>query len=162
MKYVKLTHRLFVPSDTIAIEFVDYDTNDETFDMCAKILLEENERKYEEQIDKLESTLSMIEAQCSQIQSEREELARRTPFFLRLGSKTYKRERRQLLAKLYIYRSHHIVRCRELDKLENDLEARTYEDYSALKRLLNEMGYSLSSESQKGESSITVEVWHKQ
>lgn len=32
MKYVKLTHRLFEPLDTIAIEFVDYDTNDEMFD----------------------------------------------------------------------------------------------------------------------------------
>lgn len=47
MKYVKLTHRLFVPDDTFAIEFVDYETDDETFDKCAKILLEENERRHE-------------------------------------------------------------------------------------------------------------------
>lgn len=162
MKYVKLTHRLFEPLDTIAIEFVDYDTNDEMFDTCAKVLLEENERKYDEQIDKIQSKLIAIQAECCRIQIERDELEGRTPFFLRLGSKTYKRERRKLLAKLYVYHSHHIVRCRELDKIENDLEARTFEDYSTLKRLLKDMGYTLSSESQKGESSITVEVWHKQ
>ena len=162
MKYVKLTHRLFEPLDTIAIEFVDYDTNDEMFDTCAKVLLEENERKYDEQIDKIQSKLIAIQAECCRIQIERDELEGRTPFFLRLGSKTYKRERRKLLAKLYVYHSHHIVRCRELDKIENDLEARTFEDYSTLKRLLKDMGYTLSSESQKGESSITIEVWHKQ
>lgn len=162
MKYVKLTHRLFEPLDTIAIEFVDYDTNDEMFDTCAKVLLEENERKYDEQIDKIQSKLIAIQAECCRIQIERDELEGRTPFFLRLGSKTYKRERRKLPAKLYVYHSHHIVRCRELDKIENDLEARTFEDYSTLKRLLKDMGYTLSSESQKGESSITVEVWYKQ
>lgn len=162
MKYVKLTHRLFEPLDTIAIEFVDYDTNDEMFDTCAKVLLEENERKYDEQIDKIQSKLIAIQAECCRIQIERDELEGRTPFFLRLGSKTYKRERRKLLAKLYVYHSHHIVRCRELDKIENDLEAGTFEDYSTLKRLLKDMGYSLTSESQKGNSSITIEVWHKQ
>lgn len=162
MKYVKLTHRLFVPDDTFAIEFVDYETDDETFDKCAKILLEENERRHEEQINKIKTMLIAIQDKCCQIEKERDELEGRTPFFLRLGSKTYKRERRKLLAKLYVYHSHHIVRCRELDKIENDLEARTFEDYSTLKRLLKDMGYSLTSELQKGNSSITVEVWQKE
>lgn len=68
----------------------------------------------------------------------------------------------KLLAKLYVLRYHHLMRCRELSEIEDDLEARTFEDYSTLKRLLKDMGYSLTSESQKGESSITIEVWHKQ
>lgn len=54
------------------------------------------------------------------------------------------------------------MQCQELHKIEDDLEAQTYEDYSTLKQVLKGMGYTLSSESQKGESSITVEVWHKQ
>lgn len=41
MKYVKLTHRLVIPDDTFAIEFVDYESNDEMFDTCAKVLIEE-------------------------------------------------------------------------------------------------------------------------
>lgn len=41
MKYVKLTHRLFVPSDTIAIEFVEFDTDDEVFNQRATASLEE-------------------------------------------------------------------------------------------------------------------------
>ena len=45
MKYVKLTHRLFVPPDKIAIEFVEFESNDETFDMRAKVLMEENEKR---------------------------------------------------------------------------------------------------------------------
>lgn len=142
MKYVKLTHRLFEPLDTIAIEFVDYDTNDE--------------------INKIKTILIAIQDKCCEIEKERDELEGRTPFFLRLGSKTYKRERRKLLAKLYVLRYHHLMRCRELSEIEDDLEARTFEDYSTLKRLLKDMGYSLTSESQKGESSITIEVWHKQ
>jgi len=162
MKYVKLTHRLFEPLDTIAIEFVDYDTNDEMFDTCAKVLIEENEHKHEKQINKIKTILIAIQDKCCEIEKERDELEGRTPFFLRLGSKTYKRERRKLLAKLYVLRYHHLMRCRELSEIEDDLEARTFEDYSTLKRLLKDMGYSLTSESQKGESSITIEVWHKQ
>lgn len=162
MKYVKLTHRLFVPLDTIAIEFVDYDTNDEMFNQCAKVLLEENERRHEEQIDKLESKLIAIQAECCRIQKERDELVCRTPFFLRLGSKEYKNALNRLNEQLFAQCEKHEMQCEELHKIQDDLEARTYDDYSALKRLLKEMGYSLSSESQKGESSITVEVWYKQ
>lgn len=80
MKYVKLTHRLFVPPDTIAIEFVDYDTNDEMFNQCATVRLNANERKHEEQIDKIQSKLIAIQAKCCRIQIERDELVCRTPF----------------------------------------------------------------------------------
>ena len=73
MKYVKLTHRLFVPDDTFAIEFVDYETDDETFDKCAKILLEENERRHEEKINKLESKLMITQARRDQTESDRNE-----------------------------------------------------------------------------------------
>ena len=73
MKYVKLTRRLFVPDDTIAIEFVDFESNDEVFDMCAKVLLEENERRHEEYINELESKLMIIQAECCRIQIERDE-----------------------------------------------------------------------------------------
>lgn len=41
MKYVKLTHRLFVPPDTIAIEFVEFESNDEVFNQRATASLEE-------------------------------------------------------------------------------------------------------------------------
>lgn len=87
MKYVKLTHRLFEPLDTIAIEFVDYDTNDEMFDTCAKVLIEENEHKHEKQINKIKTMLIAIQDKCCEIEKERDELEGRTPFFLRLGSK---------------------------------------------------------------------------
>lgn len=90
MKYVKLTHRLFVPDDTIAIEFVDYESNDETFEQRATALLEEKEKEREKQIDKIESKLITMQAECCRIQIERDELVRRTPFFLRFGSKQYK------------------------------------------------------------------------
>lgn len=163
MKYVKLTHRLFVPSDTIAIEFVDYDTNDEMFDMCAKVLLEENERRHEEYINKLESKLMIIQARRDQTESERNELVRRTPFFLRLGSKLYRHEiKKKLNLQLSDHRYQHALQLREINEMRENLEATVFEDYSALKRLLKEMGYSLTSELQKGNSSITIEVWHKQ
>lgn len=71
MKYVKLTHRLIVPDDTFAIEFVDYESNDEVFDMCAKVLLEENERRHEEYLNELESKLMIIQARRDQTESER-------------------------------------------------------------------------------------------
>lgn len=162
MKYVKLTHRLFEPLDTLAIEFVDYDTNDEAFDMCAKVLLEENERRHEEQINNLESKLMVIQARRDQTESERNELVRRTPFFLRLGSKLYRHEIEKLNLQLSDHRYQHALQLREINEMRENLEARVFEDYSALKRLLKEMGYSLTSELQKGNSSIAIEVWHKQ
>lgn len=162
MKYVKLEHRLFVPEETIAIEFVDYESNDETFDMRAKVLLEENERKYDEQIDGIKSKLIAIQAECCRIQIERDKLVCRTPFFLRLGSKKYKSAFNRLNEQLSAQRQKHELQCQEKHKIEDDLEARTFEDYSTLKRLLKDTGYSLISDSQKGESRITVEVWHKQ
>ena len=162
MKYVKLTHRLFVPLDTIAIEFVDYDTNDEMFNQGATVMLNENERRHEEQVDKIHSKLIAIQAECCRIQIERDELVCRTPFFLRICSEEYKNALNRLNEQLSAQCQKHEMQCEELHKIEDDLEARTYEDYSTLKRLLKEMGYSLSSASQKGESSITVEVWHKQ
>ena len=69
MMYVKLTHRLFVPSDTIAIEFVDYESNDKMFNQCATASLEENEKEREEQIDKIQSKLIAIQAECCRIQN---------------------------------------------------------------------------------------------
>ena len=162
MKYVKLTHRLFVPPDTIAIEFVDFESNDEVFNQRATASLEENEKEREEQIDKIESKLIAIQAECCRIQIERDELVCRTPFFLRLGSKEYKNALNRLNEQLSAQCEKHEMQCEELHKMQDDLEARTYDDYSALKRLLKEMGYTLSGESQKGNSSITIEVWHKQ
>ena len=161
MKYVKLTHRLFVPSDTIAIEFVDYESNDEMFNQCATASLEENEKEREEQIDKIESKLIAIQAECCRIQIERDELIHRTPFFLRLGSKEYKSELNRLNEQLSKQCQKHELQCQEKHKIEH-LEDRTYEAYSTLKILLKDMGYSLTSESQKSGTSITVEVWHKE
>lgn len=161
MKYVKLTHRLFVPLDTIAIEFVDYDTNDEIFNQRAKVMLNENEKEREEQIDKINSKLIAIQAECCRIQTERDELVRKTPFFLRVASKEYKSALNRLNEQLSEQCQKHELQCQEKHKIE-DLEARTYEDYSTLKILLKDMGYSLTSESQKSGTSITVEVWHKQ
>lgn len=162
MKYIKLTHRLFVPPDTIAIEFVDYDTNDEMFNQCATVRLNANERKHEEQIDKIQSKLIAIQAKCCRIQIERDELVCRTPFFLRIASKEYKSALNRLNEQLSTQRQKHEMQCEELHKVRDDLEAQTYEDYSTLKHLLKDMGYTLSGESQKGDSSITIEVWHKQ
>lgn len=162
MKYVKLTHRLFVPPDTIAIEFVEFDTDDEVFNQRATASLEENEKEREEQIDEIESKLIAIQAECCRIQIERDELVCRTPFFLRLGSKEYKNALNRLNEQLSAQCQNHEMQCQELHKVRDDLESQTYEDYSTLKRLLKDMGYTLSSESQKGDSSITVEVWHKQ
>lgn len=162
MKYVKLTHRLFVPDDTLAIEFVDYESNDEMFNQCATASLEENEKEREEQIDKIQSKLIAIQAECCRIQIERDKLVCRTPFFLRLCSKEYENAFNRLNEQLSTQCQKHEMQCQELHKVRDDLEAQTYDDYSALKRLLKEMGYLLSSESQKGESSITIEVWHKQ
>ena len=162
MKYIKLTHRLFVPDDTIAIEFVDFESNDEVFDMCAKVLLEENERRHEEYINELESKLMIIQARRDQTESERNELVRRTPFFLRLGSKLYRHEIEKLNLQLSDHRYQHALQLRGINEMRENLEARVFEDYSTLKRLLKEMGYTLSSESRKGGTSITVEVWHKQ
>lgn len=162
MKYVKLTHRLFVPSDTIAIEFVDYESNDEMFNQCATASLEENEKEREEQIDKIQSKLIAIQAECCRIQIERDELVCRTPFFLRIASKEYKSALSRLNEQLSAQCQKHEIKCQELHKVRDDLEAQTFEDYYTLKHLLKDMGYTLSSVSQKGESSITVEVWHKQ
>ena len=162
MKYVKLTHRLFVPDDTFAIEFVDYETDDETFDTCAKVLIEENERKHEKQINKIKTMLIAIQDKCCEIEKERDELEGRTPFFLRIASKEYKSALNRLNEQLSTQRQKHEMQCEELHKVRDDLEAQTYEDYSTLKHLLKDMGYTLSGESQKGDSSITVEVWHKQ
>lgn len=162
MKYVKLTHRLFVPDDTFAIEFVDYETDDETFDKCAKILSEENERRHEEQINKIKTMLIAIQDKCCQIEKERDELEGRTPFFLRLGSKLYRHEIEKLNLQLSDHRYQHALHLRGINEMRENLEARVFEDYSALKRLLKEMGYSLTSELQKGNSSITVEVWQKE
>lgn len=162
MKYVKLTRRLFVPDDTIAIEFVDFESNDEVFDMRAKVLLEENERRHEEYINELESKLMIIQARRDQTESERNELVRRTPFFLRLGSKLYRHEIEKLNLQLSDHRYQHALQLRGINEMRENLEARVFEDYSTLKRLLKEIGYTLSSESRKGGTSITVEVRHKQ
>ena len=162
MKYVKLTHRLFVPPDTIAIEFVDFESNDEVFNQRATASLEENEKEREEQIDKIQSKLIVIQAKCCHIQIDRDELVCRTPFFLRLCSKEYKSALNRLNEQLSAQCQKHEMQCQELHKVRDDLEAQTYEDYSTLKHLLKDMGYTLSGESQKGNSSITIEVWYKQ
>lgn len=162
MKYVKLTHRLFVPDDTLAIEFVDYESNDEMFNQCATVMLNKNEKEREEQIDKIQSKLIAIQAECCRIQIERDKLVCRTPFFLRIASKEYKSALNRLNEQLFAQREKHEMQCQELHEVQDELEARTFEDYSTLKQLLKDMGYLLSSESQKGNSSITIEVWHKQ
>ena len=151
-----------MPSDTIAIEFVNFESNDETFDQRATASLEENEKEREEQIDKIESKLIAIQAECCRIQIERDKLVCRTPFFLRVASKEYKSALNRLNEQLSAQCQKHEIKCQELHKVRDDLEAQTYEDYSTLKQLLKDMGYTLSGESQKGNSSITIEVWHKQ
>ena len=150
-----------MPSDTIAIEFVDYESNDEMFNQRATASLEENEKEREEQIDKIESKLIAIQAECCRIQIERDKLVCRTPFFLRVASKEYKSALNRLNEQLSKQCQKHELQCQEKHKIE-DLEDRTYEDYSTLKHLLKDMGYTLSGESQKGNSSITIEVWYKQ
>lgn len=132
------------------------------FNQCATASLEENEKEREEQIDKIQSKLIAIQAKCCHIQIERDELVCRTPFFLRIASKEYKNKFEKLNEQLSAQCQKHEIKCQELHKVQDDLEAQTFEDYSTLNQLLKGMGYTLSSASQNGESSITVEVWHKQ
>lgn len=132
------------------------------FNQCATASLEENEKEREEQIDKIQSKLIAIQAECCRIETKRDELVQRTPFFLRIGSQQYKIKFEKLNEQLSAQRQKHEVQCEKLHGIEDDLEGRIFKDYTKLKRLLKEMGYTLSSESQKSGTSITVEVWHKE
>lgn len=162
MKYVKLEHRLFVPEDTIAIDFVDYESNDEVFNQRAAALLEEDEKECEDRVNKLTSKLIAIQSDLTNTIRVRDELVRTTPFLRRLLSKEYRNKTNELRTILSEHSHRHELKLRELHEVRQSLEDRVWEHYSTLKHLLNDTGYTLSSASQKGESSITIEVWHKQ
>lgn len=46
-------------------------------------------------------------------------------------------------------------------KLEYDFEDQATTDYFSLRDLLKESGYSLNNISQMAETSINIEIWHK-
>ena len=73
MKYVKLKHRLHVPFGTIAIEFVNYETNDNNFEQKAEIELENNRNKHKKEIYLLTNKACSKELKCEEIKKEKKQ-----------------------------------------------------------------------------------------
>lgn len=71
MKYVKLEHRLHVPFGTIAIEFVNYDTNDNNFKEKAEIELNNNLKAHKKEINKLKNQACSNALKCEEIKKQK-------------------------------------------------------------------------------------------
>jgi hypothetical protein len=161
MKYVKLEHRLHIPFGTIAIEFINYNTNDNEFKQKAEIELKNNHNEHKKEIYLLTNQACSKELKCEEIKKERNELYKNTSFFNRIFSKEYKNKIKKLNTLYYKYNEESAKLSKKAQKLEYDFEDQTRTDYYSLIDLLKESGYSLSNTSTMAETSINIEVWHK-
>lgn len=140
MKYVKLEHRLYVPFDMFAIEFVNYETNDVNFEHEAKTKLRNNRHKHEDKINNLQNKAHNEQLKCEEIQKEREELRNNTSLFKRIFSKEYKNKSNELRTLYYKHNEEHAKLLNEVYKLEHDFEEQARTDYYSLKNLLKKSG----------------------
>lgn len=161
MKYVKLEHRLHVPFGTIAIEFVNYETNDNNFEQKAENILNNNYNKHKKEVNILKNQAHNEQLKCEELQKEFEELRKITSLFKRIFSKEYKNKSNELNRLYYNHNEKHAKLNKEVYKLEHDFEEQARIDYYSLKNLLKKSGYSLHNTSPMANTSITIEVWHK-
>lgn len=161
MKYVKLEHRLHVPFGTIAIEFINYNTNDNDFKKKAEIELDKNRKKHQKEINKLTNQACSKKLKCEEIKKEKNKLYNNTSLYKRIFSKEYKNKIKKLNTLYYKYNEESANIANKVRKLEYDFEDQAITDYYSLRDLLKESGYSLNNTSPMAETSITVEVWHK-
>jgi hypothetical protein len=161
MKYVKLEHRLHVPFGTIAIEFVNYDTNDNNFKEKAEIELNNNLKAHKKEINKLKNQACSKALKCEEIKKQKNELYHNTSFLKRIFSKEYKNKSNKLRTLYYKYNEESAKLNKKAKKLEYDFEDQATTDYYSPRELLKETGYSLNNTSRMGETSITIEIWHK-
>ena len=161
MKYVKLEHRLHIPFGTIAIEFINYDTNDNEFKQKAEIELKNNHNEHNEKINQLKNQAHAEQLKREKTKKERDDLYTNTSFFNRIFSKKYKNKANNLRTLYYKYNEESAKLSKKAQKLEYDFEDQTRTDYYSLIDLLKESGYSLSNTSTMAETSINIEVWHK-
>lgn len=161
MKYVKLEHRLHIPFDTIAIEFVNYETNDNDFEQKAKIELENNRNEHKKEIYLLTNQACSKKLKCEEIKKEKNKLYNNTSFLKRIFSKEYKNKVKKLNTLYYKNNEESAKLSNKVRELEYDFETQATTDYYSLKNLLKKSGYSLNSTSPMAGTSITIEVWHK-
>lgn len=161
MKYVKLEHRLYIPFGTVAIEFVNYDTNDNEFKKKAEIELDNNRNEPDEKINHLKNQAHAEELKREKIKKERNELYKNTSFFNRIFSKEYKNKANELRTLYYKHNEEHAKLLNKVYNLEHDFENEASTDYYSLRDLLKKSGYTLNNTSPMAETSITIEIWHK-
>lgn len=162
MKYVKLKHRLHVPFDTIAIEFVNYETNDNEFKEKAEIELDKNRNEHKKEIYLLSSKACSKKLKSEEIKKEKHQLYNNTSLFKRIFSKKYKNKVKKLNTLYYKYNEESAKLSKKAQKLEYDFEDQANTDYYSLKKLLKTLGYALNNTSPMAGTSITIEVWHKE
>jgi len=161
MKYVKLEHRLYVPFGTVAIEFVKYDTNDNEFKKKAKIDLNNNRNENNKKINHLKNQAHTEELKREEIKKEKNKLYKNTSFFNRIFSKEYKNKVKKLNTLYYKFNEESAKLSNKVRELEYDFEKEASTDYYSLIDLLKKSGYTLNNTSPMAETSITIEVWHK-
>lgn len=161
IKYVKLEHRLHVPFGTIAIEFVNYDTNDNEFKEKAEIELNNNRKEHKKEINKLKNQACSKTLKCEEIKKEKNKLYHNTSLLKRIFSKEYKNKVNELRTLYYKYNEESAKLSKKAQELKYDFEDQANTDYFNLIDLLKESGYSLNNTSRMGDISITTEVWHK-
>lgn len=161
MKYVKLEHRLHIPFATLAIEFVNYETNDNDFEQKAQIELNNNYNKHKKEVNILKNQAHNEQLKCEEIQKKREELSNNTSLFKRIFSKEYKNKSNELRTLYYKHNEEHAKLLNKVYNLEHDFENEASTDYYSLRDLLKKSGYTLNNTSPMAETSITIEVWHK-
>ena len=161
MKYVKLEHRLHIPFSTVAIEFINYDTNDNEFKEKAEIELKNNHNKHKKEIYLLTNQACSNELKCEEIKKEKNKLYNNTSLFKRIFSKEYKNKIKKLNTLYYKFNEESAKLSNKVRELEYDFETQAVTDYYSLKKLLKESNYSLNNTNRMGETSITIEVWHK-
>ena len=161
MKYVKLEHRLHIPFATIAIEFVNYETNENDFEQKAEQALNNNYNKHKKEVNILKNQAHNEQSKCEEIEKQKESLRNNTSLFKRIFSKEYKNKSNELHTLYYKHNEEHAKLLNEVYKLEHDFEEQARTDYYSLKNLLKKSGYSLHNTSPMTGTSITIEVWHK-
>ena len=158
MKYVTLEHRQSLPYGAIGCTYINFDTNDTTFENEAHELRRQRNSKQEEAKNQIIDESGHVFGTILQIKNELNNLRHDTPILKRF-SKVYRNERDRLQKQVQDCQIRNNKLLKEAERLE-DRAFDPFHEYYELKTLLKEQGYVLVSKT-TDDRYTTTEIWHK-
>lgn len=158
MKYVTLEHRQSLPYGVIGCTYINFDTNDTTFENEAHELRRQRNSKQEEAKNQIIDESGHVFDTILQIKNELNNLRHDTPILKRF-SKVYRNERDRLQKQVQDCQIRNNKLLKEAERLE-DRAFDPFHEYYELKTLLKEQGYVLVSKT-TDDRYTTTEIWHK-